>query len=85
MFGRELAFGNCNIRGKLRYLLIGHDLVGLRVRAMHAKKILKDLMEPRTVLDAGCRDGLYSFYMSRRFPKTNVHAIDKSKDLNIVY
>lgn len=81
MFGRELAFGACNVKGKLHYLLLGHDLVGLRVRAMHVKKMLKDFKEPRTILDAGCGDGCYSFYLARRFPKSKVHAIDKSREL----
>lgn len=80
MFGRELAFGDCNTRGKLHYLLLGHDLVGLRIRSMHVKRLLQDIGEPAAILDAGCGDGAYSFYLARRFPGAVVHAIDNSQE-----
>lgn len=81
MFGRELAYADFSIRGKIHYFLLGHEFIGLRVRAMHVREMLKGIKEPGAILDAGCGDGCYSFYLARRFPKAKIHAIDEAAEL----
>ena len=78
MFGSELAVVMGSWRGKLFYRLLGHEHIGLRCRAMHIKKALRGMTEPkiRHTLDAGTGDGCYAFYLARFWPHAQVTAVD---------
>lgn len=75
VIGREQALGPFPLTAKIYYALFGSDHFGLRVRARHLVRLLHGL-EPRRILDAGCSRGVYSFYLSRRYPSALVCGID---------
>lgn len=81
MFGSELAIGNTPRKGKVWYRLFGHDLIGMRIRALHFQKMLDQLPTPKTILDAGSGEGCYSFYLARRFPQAQVIGIELDEEL----
>jgi len=55
--------------------------MGLRIRALHFKKILGQVANPKTILDAGCGEGCYSFYLASRFPHAQVVGVELDGDL----
>ena len=81
MFGRELALGSASAGGRLYYRFFGHDHMGLRVRAMHVRRMLSKMAVPRAVLDAGSGDGCYSVYLACQFPKARVTGIELRGEL----
>lgn len=76
MFGSEQSLGMVPFKAKIYYALFGHDHMGYRVRAFHFKKMLARSDNPRYILDAGCGEGCYTFYLARQFPKARVIGID---------
>lgn len=81
MFGSELAKGEGTFKGRLFWRIFGTDLVGTRIRALNVKKVLKKIKDPKNILDAGCGDGCYSFYLSKRYPHAQVTAVDINENL----
>ncbi len=80
MFGSELAYGYGTPQGKVWYRLFGHDLMGLRIRSLHFKKMINQLPYPRRILDAGSGEGCYSFYLASRFPQAQVVGVELDGD-----
>lgn len=76
MFGSEQSLGMVSFKAKMCYALFGHGHMGYRVRAFHFKKMLSRSDNPCYILDAGCGEGCYTFYLARRFPKARVIGID---------
>lgn len=81
MFGKELSKGRASFNGKTYYFLFGHAHVGNRVRAFHLRRVLKNFKAPKNILDAGCGDGSYSFYLSRCYPDANIMGVDMDHNL----
>jgi hypothetical protein len=53
MCGRELAEERGSLRAKIYYYLLGHDQIGIRVRAFHFKKALRNLKAPKKIWEPG--------------------------------
>lgn len=81
MFGSELAKGRGSSKGRLFWKIFGTDLTGSRVRALNVKRVLREIKDPEDILDAGCGDGCYSYYLSRRYPNAQITAVDVDRDL----
>ena len=81
MFGKELSKGRASFNGKIYYFLFGHAHIGNRVRAFHLRRVLKKLKAPKNILDAGCGDGSYSFYLSRCYSDANIMGVDMDHNL----
>lgn len=58
------------------------NLIGEFIRFNNIKKIINDIeYEPREILDAGCGGGLYSSYLSEKFPMSKIVACDVSNNV----
>uniref|UniRef100_A0A7C5V1B6 Class I SAM-dependent methyltransferase n=1 Tax=Caldicellulosiruptor owensensis TaxID=55205 RepID=A0A7C5V1B6_9FIRM len=61
--------------------IFGIPHIGTRIRFNNIKSLINELIEnyrflPKIILDAGCGNGLYSFYLARTFPNAKIIAID---------
>jgi len=85
MFGAELALeSGIKLREKLFYRFFGIDRMGQRVRARHVIKAMGSIKKRTHILDAGSGQGEYAFYFSRKFPRSQITAveIDETKILS---
>ena len=85
MFGAELALeSDIKLREKLFYKFFGIDIMGRRVRARHVIKAMGSIKKRFHILDAGSGQGEYAFYFSRKFPQSQITAveIDETKILS---
>lgn len=63
------------ILGQLYVLLFGTPHLGSYANGYYLRQVLEEI-NPTSVLDAGCGDGTFSFYVARRFPKASVLGVD---------
>jgi ubiquinone/menaquinone biosynthesis C-methylase UbiE len=65
---------------KLTFYLFGQDFIGAAMRIAHFKKALKKIPSltslSKTILDAGCGTGDFSFYVAERYPLSYIDAYD---------
>jgi len=88
-FGEQVLIKyNISLLGRVKFNLFGVFDIGAYSRSLYFINALK-LREIRTkfkkekllkVLDAGCGDGSYSFYMEERFSNASIDAIDISSE-----
>jgi len=83
MFGSELAYGEVPWKGRLHYMLLGHDHIGIRIRSIHLRKTLHGLsnFSPARILDAGCGEGCYSFWFAKHDKDAKIIGIDLDQNL----
>lgn len=81
MFGSILALGFTNPQAIVFYKLFGHHEMGLRNRAFHVCRELKPTDQYAYILDAGCGDGAFSFFLAQRYPGAQITAVDIDYDL----
>lgn len=80
MFGRENHYTKKGLF-KLIVYLIGDVTIGRQMRFYYIKKILKDKIKNKEkILDAGCGEGQYSFYIKRKYNQTTIKGIDYNKN-----
>ena len=65
---------------RLYIRIFGYPALGLRVRARSILPVISRCAEPKTVLDAGCGKGIFTFALGRIFPQAEVLGIDASLD-----
>ncbi|MFH1776632.1 MAG: class I SAM-dependent methyltransferase [Candidatus Omnitrophota bacterium] len=75
-FGRELAEGNTNLKGKIFYRLFGVNHMGARIRKFYLTKAVEKVENRNAIFDAGCGSGCYSFYFSHKFPTSHIVCVD---------
>jgi 2-polyprenyl-3-methyl-5-hydroxy-6-metoxy-1,4-benzoquinol methylase len=63
------------IFGQLYLLLFGTPHLGSFANGYYLRRALRNL-QPTSVLDAGCGDGTFTFYVARKFPRATVLGVD---------
>ena len=67
--------------GKLYIRMFGISGNGAYLRSVYFRKCLKDnKLEFKSVLDAGCGSGDYSFYLAKKYPNAIIDACDFDED-----
>jgi len=61
--------------GKLYILLIGTPQLGSFANGFYLRRILRQ-KKFSSILDAGCGDGTFSFYVASKFPHTSILGVD---------
>jgi len=82
VIGSEQRFDpSLSIAERLYIRLLGYPALGLHIRAHAIVPLIRRLQDPRTILDAGCGTGAFSFVISRLFPNARVTAVDADAGL----
>lgn len=61
---------------KAYVFLFGIPEIGLQLRWLYFQKFLKNIKNPRTILDAGSGIGQYAFKLSKKFPQATIYGVD---------
>ncbi|KKQ91426.1 MAG: Methyltransferase type 11 [Candidatus Daviesbacteria bacterium GW2011_GWA2_42_7] len=66
---------------KVYLMVFGIPEIGLQIRSLYFKDFLTSLNrdEIKTILDAGSGIGIYSFYLAKEFPTSEVFGVDLDK------
>lgn len=75
--GSESAILETKSIMRIARMLLGHVGLGFALKLWALKRALKNVNEPpQKVFDIGCGDGMYDFYLARRWPKIELYGID---------
>lgn len=80
MFGSEQALGDVSGRAALLHTFFGHEHLGHHIRAMHLRRMLRQVKNPQTILDAGSGDGSVSAYLARCYPQARVLGVEVDRE-----
>lgn len=84
-FGSELALAPDLSPVERTYIrLFGAPILGLRVRARAILPLLREIGNPRRMVDAGSGRGMLTLACARAFPKAEVIGIDLNERQNVV-
>ena len=77
MFGSEIHLLRQNMIEKLFLRVFGSWHTGARIRAFHILGVAAECLKGGGhILDAGCGFGRHAFFISRRFPDTEIMGVD---------
>lgn len=69
---------NSSLLDKFIFFIIGYPNIGVFIKSRSFINFIKK-NKFRTILDAGCSDGIYMFYLANKYPNSFINGIDINK------